>query len=109
MATVRTLIHVPPSVRRGEAFEVRATLGHPMETGHRADGQGATVPRDIVNSFECELDGVAVFKAILYPAIAANPTLAFWLRATQSGTLTFTWRGDRGFAHRETVALVVGA
>jgi sulfur-oxidizing protein SoxZ len=107
VATVRTLIHVPPSVRRGEVFEVRATLGHAMETGHRADGQGGTVARDIVNAFECQLDGVTVFTAILYPAIAANPYLSFWLRATQSGTLTFSWRGDRSFAHRETVALVV--
>ena len=109
MATVRTLIHVPTSVRRGEVFEVRVTLGHPMETGHRADGQGGTVARDIVNAFECQLDGVTVFAATLYPAVAANPYLAFWLRAARSGTLGFSWRGDRGFAHRETVALVVSA
>jgi sulfur-oxidizing protein SoxZ len=104
---VRALIHVPPSVRRGEVFELRATLGHPMETGHRADGQGATVPRDIVTHFECRLDGATVFRATLTPAVAANPYLAFSLRAEASGTLSFLWRGDRGFSHQVSATLVV--
>jgi sulfur-oxidizing protein SoxZ len=107
MATTRTLIDVPASVKRGEVFTVRATIGHPMETGHRADGQGGTVPRDIVTQFECRLDGTTVFAATLHPAIAANPYLAFTLRAQDSGTLTFSWRGDRGFSHSQTLPLVV--
>lgn len=106
---VRTLIHVPAQVKRGEVVELRAMLAHPMETGHRADGQGGTVPRDIVTHFECRLDGVPVFAAQLYPAIAANPYLAFTLRADDSGMLTFAWRGDRGFAHSQAVPLVVAA
>jgi sulfur-oxidizing protein SoxZ len=104
---VRALMHVPPSVRRGEVVELSATLGHPMETGHRADGQGATVPRDIVTHFECRLDDTTVFRATLYAAVAANPYLAFTLRAESSGTLSFTWRGDRGFLHTRTAAWVV--
>ena len=37
----------------------------------------------------------------MHPAIAANPYLAFHTVATDSGTLTFEWQGDRGFAHTE--------
>jgi len=107
--TVRTLIVVPPAIRRGDVFNVRATIGHPMETGHRSDGAGGVVPRDILRRFECRLDGNTVFRATLYPAIAANPIMAFTLRAERSGNLTFTWEGDRGFRHSETVALNVGA
>jgi sulfur-oxidizing protein SoxZ len=107
MASPRTLIHVPPRVAQDEVVELRATLGHAMETGHRADGQGGVVARDIVTRFECRLDGELVFAADLYPAIAANPYLAFPLRAHRSGTLTFSWRGDRGFAHSQSVPLVV--
>ncbi len=103
------LIHLPPRIERGSVVEVRCTLAHPMETGHRADGRGGTVPRDIVTRFECQLDGTTVFAATLHPAIAANPYLAFTLRAQDSGTLTFTWRGDRGFAHSQTLPLVVAA
>lgn len=104
---VRTLVDVPSPVKRGEVVRVRATLAHAMETGHRVDAQGALLPRDIVTRFECRLDGAPVFAATLYPAIAANPYVAFTLRAQASGTLQLRWEGDRGFAHVQSVPLVV--
>jgi len=61
----------------------------------------------IVTRFECRLDGTPVFAAVVYPAVAANPYFAFALRAERSGSLVFTWEGDRGFQHRETAALEV--
>jgi len=103
----RTLIHVPRSVRRGEAFEVRTTIAHPMETGYRPDEAGRVVPRDIVRRLSCTLDGEPVFSAELFPAIAANPFVAFQVRAERSGLLTITWEGDQGFAQTETVAVTV--
>jgi sulfur-oxidizing protein SoxZ len=51
------------------------------------------------------LDGALVIAVDLYPAIAANPYLAFWLRADGPGTLSFEWSGDWGFQHRETRAI----
>jgi sulfur-oxidizing protein SoxZ len=103
----RTLIHVPPSVRRGEPFEVRTTIAHPMETGYRPDENGRVLPRDILTRLQCTLDGALVFSADLYPAIAANPYLAFQVRAECSGELRITWEGDKGFSQTETVAVRV--
>lgn len=103
----RTLIHVPPNPRRGEVIEIRVTIAHPMETGYRPDDQGRTVPRDILTHFECRYNGRRVFAAEMHPAIAANPYLAFTLRVQDSGSLAFTWEGDRGFSQTETVALQV--
>lgn len=102
----RTLIHLPSTIRRGDIIDVRATIAHPMETGFRADSNGETVPRDIVTYFECRLDGVLVFAADLFPAVAANPMLAFTLRAERPGTLVFSWEGDRGFRQTESLPLV---
>ena len=102
---VRTLIHGPEALRRGVPGEIRITLGHPMEIGLRPDGAGNVVPRRLVTRFECRLDGALVFAADLYPAIAANPYLAFWLRADGPGLLSFEWWGDWGFEHRETRAI----
>ena len=103
----RTLIHLPPTVRRGEAFEVRTTIAHPMETGYRPDDGGRIVPRDIVTRIQATLDGEPVFSADVFPALAANPYLAFQVRAERSGTLRITWEGDNGFAQTETVAVTV--
>lgn len=105
--TVRALVQVPKTVRRGEVFEVRTLLGHPMETGYRRDSDGRMLPRDIVRTLEVRLAGERVFAADLHPAIAANPFVAFTLVAQQGGPLEIRWRGDNGFAHTETVTLVV--
>lgn len=102
MSTTRALIHLPVAIERGSVFEIRTTLAHPMETGHRRDGAGVLLPRDVVTRFECRLDGALVFAADLHPAVAANPYLAFTLRAERPGELSFRWEGDRGFRHQET-------
>ena len=106
MAT-RAVITLPAAVKPGEAFEVRVTVAHAMETGYRSSDEGARLPRNLVRRFECRLDGELVFVADLFAAISANPYLAFWLRADKSGELSFSWRGDNGFDHRETRPLTV--
>ena len=103
----RTLIHMPASASRGEVIEVRALIAHPMETGYRPGADGRVLPRDIVRRFTCRYDGEQVFSAELFPAVSANPYLAFHLRATESGTLEFEWQGDNGFAQTERMPLKV--
>lgn len=103
----RAVITLPAAVKAGEAFEVRATVAHAMETGYRTGDDGARLLRDLVRRFECRLDGELVFAADLYAAISANPYLAFWMRSDRSGELSFVWRGDNGFEHREIRPLTV--
>ena len=103
----RTLINMPKAARRGDVIEIRATIAHPMETGYRPGADGKRLQRDIIQRFSCRYDGETVFTADLYPAISANPYIAFHTVATQSGTLEFRWEGDNGFAHTERVAISV--
>jgi sulfur-oxidizing protein SoxZ len=103
----RTLIHAPTSARKGELMEIRTLIAHPMETGYRAGADGRTLPRDILRRFTCRYNDEVVFSAELYPAIAANPYLAFNVVATASGALGFTWEGDNGFAQTESVNITV--
>ena len=39
--------------------------------------------------------------------MSANPYLAFFVKATASGELTFTWSGDNGFTQSEKKQLTV--
>ena len=103
----RVLIQVPERARRGEVIELRATIAHPMETGHRPGADGRPLPRDILRQFSCRFNGERVFSAELHPSIAANPYLAFFLRVGDSGTLEFEWRGDQGFVQIERRSLQV--
>ncbi len=103
----RTLIHAPDHRAQGEVIEIRTLIAHPMETGYRAGADGRTLPRDIIRRFTCRYNGEVVFSAELYPAISANPYLAFNVVANASGTLSFSWEGDNGFAQTESAALTV--
>lgn len=103
----RALINVPKQARRGEIIEIKAMVAHVMETGHRRDGQGALVPRNIIHRFTCHYDDAEIFAADLFPAISANPFLAFSTIATNSGTLTFTWIDDLGTTQRATAEITV--
>ena len=102
-----TLIKVPATAQRGEVIEIRTTIGHPMETGYRPGADGKILARDIVQRFTCHYNGELVFSAELFPAISANPHIAFHVVATESGALRFTWEGDNNFRHTQDVALQV--
>lgn len=103
----RALVTMPRSARRGEIIEIRVLIAHPMESGYRVDAEGKALPADLIRRFTARYDGEEVFSAELFPAIAANPYLAFFTVATVSGTLSFAWEGDKGFAHSESVNLSV--
>jgi len=89
-------VQVPASAVKGEAFQVRTIISHPMETGLRKDSMGAIIPRKIINKFICRYGGTEVFSAELHEAMAANPFLEFYLRADESGKLEFEWHEDGG-------------
>lgn len=107
--SARTLINAPKIARRGEVIEIRATIGHPMETGFRAGEDGKVLPRNIIRRFSCQYNGELVFSAELFSAISANPYLSFHTVATDTGTLVLRWDGDNGFSHAETLTLTVVA
>jgi sulfur-oxidizing protein SoxZ len=103
----RALIHMPKTAKRGEVIEIRALIAHPMESGYRPGADGKPLPQDVIRRFTCTYNDEQVFAAELHPAISANPYIAFFTVATESGTLEFSWTGDRGFAQTERMALTV--
>ena len=107
----RTLINMPSSAKRGDVVEIRTLIAHPMETGWRPDADGKLLPRNLIRRLSCTFDDGTgkslVFSADMFPAVAANPYLAFYMAATSSGTLSFVWEGDNGFSQTETSAFIV--
>ena len=104
---VRVLINVPKQIHANEAFDVKVLISHPMESGQRRDQMGQAIPRDIINSFSCTLDGEKVLDIEMFPAIAANPFLSFSVVAAKSGTLELKFTDDDGVTQTETVAINV--
>ena len=101
------LINVPKKAKRGEVIEIKTLMSHIMETGYRRTAAGELVPRDIVTSFACRYNGVEIFRADLFPAIAANPFITFFTVATESGKFEFDWIGDKGFTETASASILV--
>ena len=89
-------VQVPATAKRGETIEIRIAIQHPMETGFRYDAVGHAIPKNVINELVCRYNGEQVFRAEMGSGIAANPYLAFFVVARQSGEFEFSWVDDQG-------------
>ena len=101
-------VQAPSIATKGEVFQVKALISHQMETGLRHDSEGKIIPRKIINKFVCRYNNVVVFSVDLHEAVAANPYIEFYLRATESGPLEFVWQEDGGGVYSLAHHLMVG-
>ena len=89
-------IIVPANIATNEPFEVRILIQHPMETGFRQDMMGSLIAKNVIRSLSVTFNFEVVFKGSLGTGIAANPSLQFWMKASESGTLKMVWEDDLG-------------
>lgn len=101
------LVNVPAKAKRGDIIEIKTLMSHIMETGYRHTAAGEVVPRDIITSFTCRFNGTEIFRADLFPAVGANPFIAFFTTATENGKFEFEWTGDRGFSETASALITV--
>ena len=100
-------IKVPESAAAGESIEIRAMIMHPMENGFNFDSQGTTIPVHIITDFVCTYDGAQVVRVQLQPGLSANPYFSFYLTATRSGPVEFTWTDQDGTVTTNSAQLQV--
>lgn len=103
-------VKIPKKIAAGEAFEIKTLISHKMESGLRKNADtGEIIPRDIIHEFQCMVDGKAVFRTKLHPAISANPYLSFYLTLNQDAEIEFIWTDDRGEQTTLKKSVKVGA
>ena len=107
MDELKPRLRVPATAKRGDIVEIRTLVSHPMETGYRRDTAGKPLPRDTLTALSCTYGDEEVFRAELHPAIAANPYIAFTLRAERSGLVKVTWEKDSVVVAEASAALEV--
>jgi sulfur-oxidizing protein SoxZ len=101
------LVSVPASARKGQTIEIKTLVNHPMENGLRRDMDGKVIPRKIINRFVCLYNGEVVVDCDWHTAVAANPYMAFFATATDSGTIEFEWRDDDATVIRQSAKIQV--
>lgn len=105
---VRPRLRVPASAAAGEVIEIRTMISHPMESGHRLDGEGNPIPRLIITDMVATFNGEEVFRAAWGSGIAANPYQAFMLKVDEPGELEVVWQDEAGHEWRDRATIAVG-
>lgn len=100
-------IQVPAQVRRGDTFEVKLLIAHPMESGFNYTHDGKPIPRNAIRSVTCRYNGTEVFRIEPSSGVAANPLFAFYVTAHDSGQLVFEWVDDTGASASARAGLTV--
>lgn len=104
---VKPRVKVPKTAAKGEIVEIKTLISHRMESGQRRNADGELIPRHIINHFACRFQDEVVFESDWHGAVAANPYIAFRMKATESGTLEFVWTDDDGSIYRTTADIEV--
>ena len=82
-------------VKVGENVKIKTLAEHEMETGVRRDNiTGVIYPRLIIQSVTAKYNGKIVFKANWFSGVSANPYLAFYITAKESGLIEIEWKDD---------------
>ena len=82
-------------VKVGENVKIKTLAEHEMETGVRRDNiTGVIYPRLIILSVIAKYNGKIVFKANWFSGVSANPYLAFYITAKESGLIEIEWKDD---------------
>ena len=82
-------------VKVGENVKIKTLAEHEMETGVRRDNiTGIIYPRLIIQSVIAKYNGKIVFKANWFSGVSANPYLAFFITAKESGLIEIEWKDD---------------
>ncbi|NDW07137.1 thiosulfate oxidation carrier complex protein SoxZ [Jiella pacifica] len=107
MATPKPRVKVPKKASAGEIITIKTLISHDMESGQRKGKDGNVIPRQIINKFTCEFNGMKVFECELDPAVAANPYFEFNAKVPESGTFKFTWVDDDGSIYTDEQKIAV--
>ncbi len=89
-------VKAPKSAAAGEIVTIKTLVRHAMETGQRKDADGNKIPRDIIHTFVCTVNGKEVLRSNWESAVSANPYLAFPLKIDETSEVVFSWTDDQG-------------
>ena len=107
MDGVRIRKSVPPMVSKGEVFEIKTLVSHPMDNGFMFSRDGERIPRHIIHRFEAVYNGTMIFRADWHEAIAKNPFLSFYAVAKETGSIEFRWYDDDGTVYTDSARIEV--
>ena len=96
MALAQARVSMPSEAKKGDVIAIKTLIRHVMETGYRVDAVGKSIPRDIITKLTVTYSGDEIFAMDFTQGVAANPYIAFYTRAIDTGELVFVWEAATG-------------
>jgi sulfur-oxidizing protein SoxZ len=82
---------------KGDICDVRVLVSHPMETGHRKDADGKTIPAHFIQTIAVALNGRTLVSGQTGPSVSRNPVFGFKVRGAKAGDkVAVSWTDNRG-------------
>ncbi len=100
-------VKAPKKAAAGEIVTIKTLVRHNMETGQRKDSDGNKIPRDIIHTFVCTVNGKEALRSKWESAVSANPYLAFPLKIMETSEVVFSWTDDQGETVSTTKTITV--
>ena len=86
--------------------DVRVLMTHPMETGHRKDGDGKLVPMHFIQNLTVKVNGRTVVEGQISQASSRNPVFSFRLKGGAKGDkIEVSWLDNNGEANSTEAAV----
>jgi sulfur-oxidizing protein SoxZ len=81
----------------GDKAIVRVLMSHTMESGHRKDTSGKTVPAWFIQEVTAKHNGATVLTAEWGPGVSKNPFLQFAIKGAKAGDkIAISWKDSKG-------------
>ena len=94
------------AANNGGVTEVKALIGHDMETGQRKDSAGAVIPAWFITELTAKHNDKLVLSAEFGPSVSTNPYLAFKFKGGAKGDkLAVTWVDNKGDTRSDEVQI----
>ncbi len=102
------MVRVPRKVKKGKNFKVLTLTEHPMNTGLVKNSKtGKIIPEWIINKVNIFYDKKLITTCNYGIGIAANPFLAFYVKAEKSASLDFVMHDNKGNVYKKSVLINV--
>jgi sulfur-oxidizing protein SoxZ len=102
-------IRVPDRISRGDVITVNSIISHPMDTGFFRTKEGAPIPAYFINEVVITYAGVEVARFEWTSGISRDPVVTFALKADREGSLTMTWKDNKGGVYTQSVNIAFNA
>ncbi|MGA9394311.1 MAG: thiosulfate oxidation carrier complex protein SoxZ [Azonexus sp.] len=85
------------AANNGGVTEVKALIGHDMETGQRKDSAGAVIPAWFITELTAKHNDKLILSSEFGTSISKNPFLAFKFKGGAKGDkITVSWKDNKG-------------